>query len=464
MARDLLHVVMFPWLAFGHMIPFFQLAIALAKAGIQVSFISTPKNIQRLPSIPSELEPLLQFVKFQLPFVDGLPRGAEATVDITMEENQFLKKSYDLLEIQFKKFITCQPVDWIIQDFAAYWAAEIAEELSIPQIMFSVFSTAVLAFFGPPVSIGKTVKVHWTTPESLTMPPKWITFPSTVAFRQHEANAFFAQAFQTNESGIPDSDRGAKVLQASKALVVRSCKEYEGDYLNVAKKIYLQPVIPIGLLPPLPQLKKSDNNEIESSAEVFKWLDHQKDKSVVYVGFGSEVKLDREQVYEIAIGLELANLPFLWALRKPMWAVNENDALPSGFRSRTAHLGMVLLGWAPQLDILAHPSVGGSMFHSGWGSIIETLQHGHILVVLPLVIDQGLNARLLVEKGLAIEVEKSDDGTFNGEDIAKALRKAMVNEESESLRFRANEMRAVFSNQELHYEVYMSKFVQYLKA
>ncbi|CAL5397596.1 unnamed protein product [Camellia sinensis] len=35
-------------------------------------------------------------------------------------------------------------------------------------------------------------------------------------------------------------------------------------------------------------------------------------------------------------------------------------------------------------------------------------------VVLPIVIDQPSNARLLVEKGLAIEVERGEDGSFSG--------------------------------------------------
>ncbi|KAF5183047.1 Udp-glycosyltransferase 91c1 [Thalictrum thalictroides] len=370
MARDPLHVVMFPWLAFGHMNPFFKLAIDLVKAGIRVSFISAPKNIQRLPSIPSELELLLQFVEFQLPFVDSLPIGAEATVDITMDENQFLKKSYDLLETRFKKFITCQPLDWIIQDFAAYWAAEIAEQLRIPQIMFSVFSTAVIAFFGPPVSVGDHRGALDNTRKSYN-------------------------ATQVDHISITVASLGAKVLQACTAMVVRSCEEYEGNYLNVAKKIYLKPVIPNGLPPPL-QLKKRDNHKIESSAEVFKWLDHRKDKSVVYVGFGSEVKLDREQVYEIAhaqtnfVGIHFLNGTF-------------------GLGTTIGHPSTPISWRLPRFIV--------PLWMEVYYRDAPTCSHSTILVVLPLVIDQGFNARLLVEKGLAVEVEKGDDGTFNGKTL-----------------------------------------------
>ncbi|KAM2647516.1 hypothetical protein TB1_000749 [Malus domestica] len=80
----------------------------------------------------------------------------------------------------------------------------------------------------------------------------------------------------------------------------------------------------------------------------------------------SEYKLSKEQVFEISYGLELSELPFLWALRKPNWAKSEVDALPRGFVDRTSEKGLVCFRWVPQMEILAHPSFG-----SIGGSIIE---------------------------------------------------------------------------------------------
>ncbi|KAI8027066.1 Beta-D-glucosyl crocetin beta-1,6-glucosyltransferase [Camellia lanceoleosa] len=73
---------------------------------------------------------------------------------------------------------------------------------------------------------------------------------------------------------------------------------------------------------------------------------------------------------------------------------------------------------------------------NGWGSVIESLQFRHSMVVLLLIIDQGLNARLMMEKGLAIEVERSEDGSFSREDIAKGLKLAMVSKEGDEMRAR----------------------------
>ena len=155
MARDL-HIVMLPWSAFGHLMPFFQLSVDLAKAGVKVSFISTPGNIRRLPKIPSNLATLIDLVAFQLPNLGNeqlLPEGSEATVDISFEKIQYLKTAYDLLRHPVKQFISDQRPDWILVDVIPYWAVEIAREHQIPLINFSVFSASGYSFFVNPTSL-----------------------------------------------------------------------------------------------------------------------------------------------------------------------------------------------------------------------------------------------------------------------------------------------------------------------
>ncbi|XP_050142654.1 soyasaponin III rhamnosyltransferase-like [Malus sylvestris] len=462
---DHLSVVMLPWSAFGHMMPFFQLSIALAKAKVHVSFISTPKNIQRLPKILPDLQPFVQLVPIPFPPLDPdlLPEGAEATVDLPFENTDNLKTAYDLLQTPIKQFIGDRLPDWIITDFAAHWVVEIGKEYGVPLVYFFVFSAAtrlLCSSAGNPSS-GNTNDVLPSV-ESLTSPPDLVTSRSTVAFRENEAVRMHAGFYGVNDSGISDADRDAKIESACRVVSIRSCDEFEGEYLEAYKNKSGKLVIPTGLLPPeIPA--KGVKGEISTDDGIFEWLDKQKTRSVVFVGFGTECKLSKEQVFEIAHGLELSELPFLWALRKPNWANSEADALPLGFVDRVSEKGLVCIGWVPQMEILAHPSVGGSLFHSGWGSIIETLQFGHVLVVLPFILDQPLNARLLEEKGMAVEVKQRGDGSFSRDDIAKTLRHAMVEEEGERLRSNARKAATVFGDHKLHQDHYIGKFVNFLK-
>uniref|UniRef100_A0A2N9GDT5 Glycosyltransferase n=1 Tax=Fagus sylvatica TaxID=28930 RepID=A0A2N9GDT5_FAGSY len=465
MVKDHLDVVTLPWSAFGHMLPFFQLSIALAKSGVHVSFVSTPRNIQRLPKIPPSLATLIDLIEFPLPKLQNgvLTEGAEATVDISLDKVEYFKVAYDLLQTPFKQFIAEQLPDWIIVDFCAHWAVEIAQEYNVGLVLFTVMSAASSIFLGlPPRYVFLSdQKPAWPSLESLTKPPEWVNFPSSVAWREYEAPFVHACLYTKDASGLSDAARISKVLRACNALAIRSCKEFEGEYLNLHEKMMGKPVISVGLLP----RERNETSKITDGSwrKIFEWLDKQVPKSFVFVVFGSECKLSREQVYEIAYGLELSLVPFLWALRKPFWAADEGDILPSGFSNRTFDRGMVCFGWAPQMEILAHPSIGGSLFHSGWGSVIEILQFGHFLVVLPLVYDQSLNASLLVDKGLAVEVERGQDGSFDRDGIAKALRLAMVSDEGEAFRVRAREAAVIFGDENLHQQFYIGRFVEYLK-
>ncbi|XP_058081546.1 UDP-glycosyltransferase 91C1-like isoform X2 [Magnolia sinica] len=423
---DGMHVVMLPWLAFGHMIPFLQLSIALAKAGIRISFLTTQKNIPRLPKIPQHLTALINLVELPLPKVDGLPEGAEATVDILHGSDEYLKKAYDLSYPAFKKFITEESPDWIVHDL-----------------------------------FPNGVKKKWPSPESLASPPEWFEFESSVAFSPHETAGVYRGLFSPDASGFSGMDGLVLSLQGCSALAVRSCNEFQGEYLGLLKKLLKRPVIPVGLLPPTPPEKRETTDP--KWAKTLKWLDEQPNRSVVFVCFGSECKFKRDQVFEIALGLQLSNLPFLWALRTPIWATNDIDTLPPGFKSQIGSRGVVYMGWAAQLEILAHPSIGGSLFHSGWASVIETVQYGHALIVLPLANVQSLDARMLVDKGLAIKVEINNDGSFDRDAIARSLRLAMVEEEGERFRLKSIEMKAIVSDQTLH-EHYMNEFINFLKS
>ncbi|CAO2819425.1 unnamed protein product [Amaranthus hypochondriacus] len=468
MAKDTkeLHIVMLPWLAFGHMIPFYQFATSLAKKGVKVSYISTPRNINRLPKIPSELASHFEYITLPMPKLpDGyLPQQAEATVDVEFDQIPHLKLAYDLLHDPIQSFVMSQCPDWIICDIISYWMPDVAKNCRARLMHFSVYTATLLCFVGPVEYLSEDgyMKVR-PTPDCLTKVPPWGGhLDPSVVFHGYEAARFYVGFYRKNPSGISDAERIATILKGCDAVAVRSCREFEKDSIELYQKLVRKPVVPVGLLPPV-EPHEGDRYMDGEFDKVFKWLDQQKRRSVVYVGFGSEYKLTKDEVYEIAYGLELAELPFLWGLRKPTWAMNDSESLPSGFVTRTSGKGIVCLGWVPQLKILAHPSIGSSMFHSGWGSIIETLQHGHSLILLPCIVDQGLNARMMVEKGLGIEVDRREDGSFTREDIACALKQAMLGDEAHKIRVEAMKAAAVFGDQKLHQEGYISRVLEFLR-
>ncbi|CAA0829274.1 UDP-glycosyltransferase 91C1 [Striga hermonthica] len=431
-----LHIVMFPWLAMGHIRPFFRLSVELALKGHRISFISTPANLQRAVKVPPHLAHLITLVSFPLPQVDHLPLHAESSMDVPMPKQQLLKVALDLLQPSVRSFLesVMPKPDWIVYDYASHWLPALAQEIGISTAFFSLFTAAFMAFLGPPSAL---IASQRSTAEDYTVVPDWITFPSNMVFRRHELAKNMEKDLDGHDydSGTSDSIRFGLSIDGSQIVIFRSCPEFEPEWFRLVSQLYRKPVIPIGVLPP----KEDDQLEEEADAEwqrIKEWLDARGESSVVYVALGSEVTLSSGEVHELALGLERCGSPFFWVLN------NSNRGL------EMLHQGMVWAKWAPQVRILGHPAVGGFLTHCGWNSVTEGLGFGRVLILLPVMHDQGMNARLLREKGVGLDIPRDEgDGSFTWAHVADTVRAAMVGEEGRRAREKAREMKELFGDE-----------------
>jgi hydroquinone glucosyltransferase len=198
-------------------------------------------------------------------------------------------------------------------------------------------------------------------------------------------------------------------------------------------------VYPIG--PLIRQFVGSETDGPPSSprAACLEWLDRQPARSVIFVSFGSGGALPKEEMRELALGLELSGQRFLWVVRSPSDegtlsdnyynAESKKDPfvyLPEGFLERTKDVGLVVPSWAPQTQVLAHRATGGFLTHCGWNSTLESLVHGVPMVAWPLFAEQRLNAVMLAAEGVgaAIRLPERKDK----ESIAAVVRELMAGE------------------------------------
>ncbi|KAG9149620.1 hypothetical protein Leryth_023247 [Lithospermum erythrorhizon] len=439
-----LHFALFPWLAFGHMIPYLELSKSLAIRGHKVTFISTPRNIDRLLKLPQFLSCSITFLKISLPRIPQLQDHAEATRDIKMEDMNYLKKAYNGMENELTEFLENSVPDWIIYDFSPHWLPPIAQKLGISRAFFCIINAWFLAFFSPTPDIVNGSDYR-TKPEDFTVPPKWITFETKLAYKLFETGWIIA-AGQANETGVSDISALDQAICGSDVLLLRHSTEFEGEWLKLLEGMHHKPVIPLGLMPPVVEDVKD-----ETWDSIKEFLGTQKKDSVLYVALGSEVTLSEEQHSELAMGLELSGVPFFWILRNPP-GPSQPDLVKmlEGVEERVKGRGVVWKGWAPQLRILSHDSVGGFLTHCGWSSLIEGVMLGHPMVMLPFVVDQGLNARVFADKKIGMEIPRNEvDGSYVRESVAETVRSVMVEDEGMIFKEKAKEMSKVFGDAKL---------------
>ncbi|XP_041993757.1 anthocyanidin 3-O-glucosyltransferase 2-like [Salvia splendens] len=253
-------------------------------------------------------------------------------------------------------------------------------------------------------------------------------------------------------SAMLDKDGGSVAVMSSarhirkvRGIFINTFQELEPNLfqsLSISNEDKLPPVYAVG---PIVNFQTSPDSKYSDAIE---FLDHQPRKSVVFLCFGSEGRFSDAQIRELAAALESTGRRFLWSLRRGNQSESSNAAvesiLPEGFLERTKGVGRVMVGWAPQAAVLAHPAVRGFVSHCGWNSILESMWCGVPMAAWPLYAEQQINAFQVVEEvGVAVEVRvdyRGGSGVVVGADeIAAAIGRLMEGEKG--VRERAEEMR-----------------------
>ncbi|KAI8540027.1 hypothetical protein RHMOL_Rhmol09G0229300 [Rhododendron molle] len=182
-----------------------------------------------------------------------------------------------------------------------------------------------------------------------------------------------------------------KQTKASSGLIWNTFSELEESALTQSRKQFPIPNFPIG--PFHNSFPASSSSPLAQDRSSISWLNTQKPKSVLYMSFGSIVKIDGNDFKEMAWGLANSMQPFLWVVRPGLVRGSEwLESLPSGFLEKIEDKGAIVK-WAPQQEVLAHFAVGGFWTHNGWNSTLESICEGVPMICSPCFGDQLVNAK-----------------------------------------------------------------------
>ncbi|XP_076917376.1 solanidine UDP-glucose glucosyltransferase 1-like [Bidens hawaiensis] len=377
------------------MIPLVQAARVFAARGFRCTIITTVHNALTFQtSIDRDINigyPItVRTINFPASEV-GLPVGIESFGACTTEEMETaLFRGVQLLQAPMEQLVRDVAPDCIFSDMFATWTVDLAEELKIPRLLFYVNNFIYH-------SMSHSLKVHApyanvkSESESFIVPG----LPDNITMKRSQVSHMFLTKTRMGDmmKDVRESEK------RSYGLVHNTFYEIEPAYADYFKKITGMKIWHIG---PLFQFV-NDGGALEKNSSLT-WLDDQKPKSVIYVCFGSMVRFPEAQITEIALALEESKKPFVWVVRKKG---NEGvGGLPEGFVERmvTENKGLIITGWASQVEILQHPSVGGFMTHCGWNSVLEAVTAGVPLMTWPLYADQFYNEKLVELLGIGVGV------------------------------------------------------------
>ncbi|KAI3469431.1 hypothetical protein Pfo_026094 [Paulownia fortunei] len=403
-------ILMFPWLAHGHILPFLELAKRLSRRNFSIYLCSTAVNLDLIKtSIEKDLSTgaSVELVELQLPSSPELPPELQTTKNLPSNLFPTLLKAFQMSSSSFSDIMNSVNPDLLIYDFYQPWAPKLASSKSIPSVYFATTGATPFCFYRRVYTMGTAS-----------------TFPYQAIYLKDDERIALRARFQPHITEGDEEDFAfGNFTRSSDIVLIKSCREVEEKYTDYLSVLSKKQIVSNG-----PLIADANDYDDKEHSKIMKWLSGKNQCSTVYISFGSECFLSKQRIAEIAKGLELSNVNFLWVIRFPVGEKTNSieEELPAGFLEMVKERGIVVPIWAPQTKILAHPSIGGFVSHCGWSSVLESMYFGVPVIGIPMKSDQPFVARLAVEAGFGVEVEKHDNGNFVGEDMAKAINKVMV--------------------------------------
>lgn len=443
------HVVCIPFPAQGHVNPFMNLAKLLHARGFHITMVYTEFNHSRLLRSKGP-EALKNYPGFRFETIpDGVPpSNPNATQSVT--ELLYYTKKHSVvplrdLIVKLNSNPDLPPVSCIISDGIMAFSIKVARELGIPEIQFWTASTCGLVAYMQFVELVKKGIFPLKDEKNVTngylenTALEWI--PGMKHMRLKDMPNFVRSTDPEDIAFNRWLEEAQDILTAD-AIVFNTFYDFESEVLDTVTSVF--PKNNIFNLGPLTTLCKAlPANEDASTrpslwkenTECLRWLDSQKPDSVIFINFGSIAVMTADDFDEFAWGLANSGHPFLWIVRPDVVKGKNSATLSDKFLEATKDRGMIAQ-WCPQEKVLAHPSVGAFLTHSGWNSTLEGICGGVPMLCWPFFAEQQVNCRYACTTwGIGLEISSN----VKREELEGLVREMMEGENGKVMRNKAVE-------------------------
>uniref|UniRef100_A0A5B7ATH2 Glycosyltransferase n=1 Tax=Davidia involucrata TaxID=16924 RepID=A0A5B7ATH2_DAVIN len=446
------HAIMIPYPLQGHVIPFVHLAMKLALKGFTITFVNTQSIHHQISKAQPHDKSTTNdnddiFVKARKSGLDiryetvsdGLPLG----FDRSLNHDQFMECILHVFSAHVDELVrqitvrSDPPVTCLIADTFYVWPSMIADKYQLVNVSFWTEPALVFTLY---YHLGLLRKHgHFASNDNREDTVDYI--PGVRAIEPTDLMSYL-QATDISTVVHRIIYKAFEDVKKADIIVYNTVQELESETISALHQ--KQPTYAIGPIFPTGFTKSTVATSLWSESDCTQWLNTKSDGSVLYVSFGSYAHTSKHDIVEIAHGLLLSGVNFIWVLRPDIVSSDDTDFLPVGFEHDIKDRGLIV-PWCCQITVISHQAIGGFLTHCGWNSILESIWCNLPLICFPLLTDQFTNRKLVVDDW-RIGLNLCDKKSVTREEVGEKINRLMGGKTSDELRNEVKKVRKTLEN------------------
>ena len=313
-----LHILFFPFLAPGHLIPIADMAALFAARGVRCTILTTPVNAAIIRSAVKRANdafagtgcPAIDIAVVPFPDVGLPPAGQRGTGLVSQEDKVKFGRAVQLLREPFERFLADShaDLDAVVSDGFYHWSVDVAAEYGVPRLMF-----LGMGVFARSCSEHVLSQEHRHNPDG-DDPDAVVSLPGLPHGVELRRSQMMDPAKKPWHWEFSKSVNAAD--QRSFGEVFNSFHELEPDYgehyrTTLGRRAWL--VGPVALA--TKDMAGRGTDALSPDADnCIEWLDMKPAGSVVYVSFGTFTSFSPAELRELARCLNLSGKDFVWVI------------------------------------------------------------------------------------------------------------------------------------------------------